>query len=91
LLCPDYASLEGVGARSSAQAPAVATAQTGSMVMRKGRSVSLAECDVRSKAAKTNILPTSRTANAAMTPTMLSARMLQPPEDICDAVPSLAR
>ena len=51
LALSDYASLDGAGARSSAQAPAIATAQTGSMVTREGRSVSLANCEVRSNAA----------------------------------------
>ncbi|HEX6778793.1 MAG TPA: hypothetical protein VF099_11370 [Ktedonobacterales bacterium] len=39
---------------SSAQAPAMATAQTGNMVITKGRKISLAECEARSNAWKTS-------------------------------------
>ncbi len=38
-------------------AAAIATAQTGAMVMMKGRIVSLFECDTRSKARKTMTVP----------------------------------
>jgi len=43
--------------RSRTMAPAIATIQTGAIVMTNGRSVSLAECDCRSNARKTNTVP----------------------------------
>ena len=46
----------------------IASAQTGPIVMMKGRIVSLAEFELRSKAWKTSTLPKTRTANAAATP-----------------------
>jgi hypothetical protein len=48
-------------------AAATATAQTGAMVMTKGRIVSLFECETRSNARKTMSVPYSRRMNANTT------------------------
>jgi|GraSoi013_1_20cm_4_1032433.scaffolds.fasta_scaffold41041_2 hypothetical protein len=48
-------------------AAATATAQTGAMVMTKGRIVSLFECETRSNARKTMTVPYSRRMNATIT------------------------
>ncbi len=45
------------GRRRRTTAAAIATAQTGIIVMRKGRIVSLAECESRSNAMKTRTVP----------------------------------
>ncbi len=53
-------------------AAATATAQTGAMVMRNGRIVSLAECESWSNAMKTMAVPISRTTKPAITAGHLS-------------------
>src|SRR5438105_3890770 len=50
------------------EALATATTQTGAIVMTKGRRVSLAEFELRSKARKTSTVPYKRTMNATATP-----------------------
>ena len=60
------------GGRSRAIAPAIATAQTGAMVITNGRIVSLAECESRSKAMKTMTVPKSSRTKPAMSPGHLS-------------------
>src|SRR5256714_9045379 len=47
------------GRRKTAAAPAMATAQTGAIVITNGRIVSLAECESRSNAANTITVPQS--------------------------------
>ncbi|TME05617.1 MAG: LLM class F420-dependent oxidoreductase [Chloroflexi bacterium] len=53
----------------------MATAQTGAMVITNGRIVSLAECELRSKASKTRTVPNSSTTNAMPTQTRVFALM----------------
>ncbi len=53
-------------------APAMKTAHTGAMVMMNGLSVSLAECESRSKAAKTSRLPYTSKTSPTPTPSALS-------------------
>ena len=48
-------------------AAATATTQTGVIVMRKGRIVSLAECESRSNAMKTITVPITSRANPTIT------------------------
>src|SRR5260370_1355038 len=56
----------------------IVSAQTGPMVMTKGRIVSLAELELRSKAWNTSTVPSSRTASASTTPPTDDHLMLRP-------------
>ena len=51
---------------------AIATAHTGAMVIRKGRMVSLLECELRSKAMKTITVPKRRRTKPAISPAHVS-------------------
>ena len=70
-LIPPYFGRER---RTSSAAP-MATAQTGAMVIRNGRMVSLAECDPRSKAPNTITVPSASRINPATKAGHLNARI----------------
>src|SRR5258708_34303705 len=61
-------SIYGRDLRSTTVTAHIVSAQTGPMVMTKGRIVSLAELELRSKAWNTSTVPSSRTASASTTP-----------------------
>jgi len=60
----------------------MATAQTGVMVIKNGRIVSLAECESRSKAMKTMTVPKSSRIEPAISPGHLSELMERDQESL---------
>jgi len=64
------------GRRSRTIAAAIATAQTGAMVMTKGRRVSLFEWETRSKARKTITVPTMRSPKPTSNASHMSDRIV---------------
>ena len=71
-----------MGFLSTTVAAQMASAQTGPIVITKGRMVSLTEWELRSKASNTRTVPYRRTASATETPPAVDSLMAPPTRDL---------